>query len=229
MKDFQTLQIQAPQILEAEGSSSPWRLVSWDKERKSLAYKNDNHKNLISIPIFLLEKHFPRKSRPEPSSKIIKQGRWECGPATLAMMLGESLWDVKRAMVKVGWNNDDGGCTDTQLINAASLLGHEVYRTLDSGNFPQILSTPSLNVKRMNHVVYWNGTELLDPNWGYKGRTFWGCEWGPEVIKTRSIALVKAETGCSVFTLENKGRIRKLQKDIASILNAASKEEKTPA
>lgn len=232
-KELPTLEnVLAPRILSSSEFPVPFRLVEWDRERKSLTYQSGSSSGLMCVPIFLLEKHFQRDKyhRPSPKQKIITQGRWECGPATLAMLLNESLWNVKRAMVKVGWNNDDRGCTDTQLINAAALLGHEVYRTKDEGLFPQILSIPSLNVKNMSHVIYWNGTEMLDPNWGYKGRLFWGCEWGPEVLRQRPTVLVRADSGCSKFEPPSKPTsIKALKKSICEILNAPKEDDKVPA
>jgi hypothetical protein len=69
------------------------------------------------------------------------------------------------------------------MIKAAALLGHllkESEQAKDSE--PQIITLRSLNERGANHAVYWNGTEMLDPNWGYRGRNWWGVEWSPETI-----------------------------------------------
>jgi hypothetical protein len=139
-----------------------------------------------------VETQFTRSGRPEPSSEIVRQGRWECGASALAMLLGESLWDVKRAAVAAGWNNDDRGLGTAAMIQAARILGHSIAATAGaSASRPQVIMLPSLNLKNSRHAVYWDGRETLDPNWGYPGRKWWGVEWSPETIGSEGPAIVR--------------------------------------
>lgn len=161
-----------------------WRFESQITPERGLLYSLENSEISSALKPEIIEKIFSRKGRPEPqSSRLIRQGRWECGPASLAMLLNESLWDVKRAASHCGWNNDDRGISDDQIITAARLLGHEVIQINEANpETPQIVVLPSLNVKNVSHAVFWDGKEILDPNWGNASRKWWGCEWDPMMI-----------------------------------------------
>lgn len=125
----------------------------------------------------LVESKFKRKFI-EPTAKIIEQGRWECGAAALAMLLGESLWNVKRALAKVGWNNDDRGVTSDKLIKAGLSLGYElIFTDKVKDHEPCLVTVPSLNVVKRTHAVCWTGQELLDPNLYDEKRKHYSPEW----------------------------------------------------
>jgi hypothetical protein len=180
--------MRAPKRL-VDRSGIVWRLAERDSVAargaadSSLRYFSDGDYALAVMAPRHVETGFTRAGRPEPSTEIIRQGRWECAAASLAMMLKKPLWDVKRAAASVGWNNDNDGMSTRTMIKAAALLGHllkESEQAKDSE--PQIITLRSLNERGANHAVYWNGTEMLDPNWGYRGRNWWGVEWSPETI-----------------------------------------------
>ena len=143
----------------------------------------------------LVEQQYTKKQRPEPLSQIITQNRWDCGPASLAMLLDESFREVKQACVFSGWNNDDEGIYDHQIIQAAALLGHIVKSTKnwDDLNQPCILTVNSLNFKGKYHAVCWNGFEILDPNYKNLKRFSYGPDWEPITInaKQRKFVLIK--------------------------------------
>lgn len=130
-----------------------------------------------------VETDFTRTGRPEPTQKIIRQGKWECAPASLAMLLGEKLFTVKRAMGKYGWKNDDSGASTKITIEAARYLGRDLINIerneIEKDMGPCLVSVNSLNVEGYSHSVTWTGKEILDPNCGYEGRKWWGPEWSP--------------------------------------------------
>jgi hypothetical protein len=220
--------IGVPKLLKCDESTVA-RFISFDSKENSITYECDGENTFrFIIPVFLLERDFTKELRPEPSQNIIKQGRWECAPASLAMLLDESLWDIKRALVHSGWNNDDYGCSTEQMIKASSLLGHEVYETKEAGNHPQVISLRSLNVKRSSHAIYWNGKEMLDPNWGFKGRLWWGCDWGPDVLNPSGKSLVKADSGCLKWERTfSRTSLKHIKRQILQILNETKQEENT--
>lgn len=138
---------------------------------------------------WMIEEDFTRKGRPEPKSEIVVQGKYECAAASLSMLLGEKLFNVKRAMGKVGWRNDDKGASDKVMIEASRLLGRDLIRIsrkdMKEGIGPCSVTLSSLNIKSACHAITWNGKEILDPNWGRPGRKFWGCEWAPWTLMNR--------------------------------------------
>lgn len=182
-----------------------WDLIKHDPTSKySLTYVREDMPCALVMPPSLVEVDFTRKGRPEVNSEIVVQGKWECAAASLAMLLGESLFSTRRAMGKAGWRNDDRGCHDQIIIDGARFLGrdliklerHEITKKIG----PCSLHVSSINVKGMGHALTWNGKEMLDPNWGRPGRRFWGCEWAPWTVNAWS-ALVMLD-----FNLSQKER-----------------------
>lgn len=158
-------------------------------EKGSLTYRLEDYKGCATLAPWMVESRFTRIGRPEPKSAIVTQGKYECAAASLAMLLGESLFHTKRAMGKHGWRNDDSGAGNKVMTEAARFLGRDLIEvvgkqiTKDIG--PCSLTLPSLNVKGMYHAVTWNGSEILDPNYGRGDRKFWGPEWGPDTMGAR--------------------------------------------
>lgn len=181
------------QIVSASGSE--WKLVGVDRcNNAPLEYKLKDVNVSVDITPVDVETDWSRKGRPEPMSEIIVQGRYECAAAALAMLLGEKLFTVKRAMGKAGWRNDDSGANDRVMMDAARYLGRDLLKIqkyqFEANMGPATLTLPSLNIKGMYHAVTWNGDEILDPNWGREGRMFWGCEWNPVTIGARSAMIL---------------------------------------
>jgi hypothetical protein len=123
-----------------------------------------------------------------PKQEIIKQGKWECGPAAIAMATGHSLFNVKRLAGKAGWRNDSSGINWEASRHAYESLGFSsVYlhrsRVFQLNEVPSaVLTVPSLNFKGRWHAVAWVNGEILDPNANYPGRKFYGPDWNPHTI-----------------------------------------------
>jgi hypothetical protein len=175
-------------LIAASGRIWRWDDLEYTEKGPSLTYKSEGYCGLICNPE-LVETDFTRRGRPEPKSDILVQGKYECGAAALAMLLGEKLFHVKRAIAKQGWRNDDAGMGDKMMIKAARLFGRDLIalnkKEIKRNIGPCTLTISSLNVKGMCHAVTWNGKEILDPNWGRAGRKFWGCEWAPWTLDAR--------------------------------------------
>lgn len=184
-----------------------------------------------------VETRMTRIGRPEPKGSIVVQGRYECAAAALAMVLGEKLFHVKRAMGKIGWRNDDAGAGDDVMIGAARLLGRdmvkinkvEIWKMMDKLP-PCTVTIDSLNIKNMCHAVAWTGEEILDPNWGREGRKFWGCEWAPWTMNARS-ALVLLDKNLTQAEREEYDEsvrsrewavVQQIRKDVIAALKEAS-------
>jgi hypothetical protein len=181
--------IRVPKTLIDHGGAK-WNLKDFEpNEKASLTYKLEGEPAGLLMAPHLVETNFTRKGRPEPESTIVVQGRYECAAASLAMLLGEKLFFVKRAMGKMNWRNDDSGAHDEVMIGAARLLGRDLIKLnakeVNKGIGPCSVTVPSINIKGMFHAVTWNGKEILDPNWGREGRKFWGTEWAPWTMKAR--------------------------------------------
>ena len=140
-----------------------------------------------------LFKIFDRESSKTP---IVTQGKYECSAASLAMVLDIPLFDVKRALGKCGWRNDDGGTTMLLDFQAARLLGHDllwlprsrIERYRDS--IPNaMVAVESINYPGRGHAVAWVNGQILDPNTGSTGRKTYGVEWSPWTINTKAMAI----------------------------------------
>lgn len=180
-------------VLDEDGT--PWFFKAVNDDKKTpLKYTLEKTNFHLDMAPYQVETIFERGDRPEPTTNIVVQGRYECAAASLAMLLGEKLFFVKRAMGKMGWRNDDRGAGDDIMIGAARLLGRDLIKInrseirADMG--PASITLPSLNIKGMYHAVTWTGKEILDPNWGREGRKFWGCEWNPKMMQARGALLL---------------------------------------
>lgn len=144
-----------------------------------------------------VETQFTR-TKSEPKAKIVPQGKYECAAAALAMLIGEPLFHVKRAMAKHGWRNDNKGACDLVIRKAAREFGRDLLpiknKDMNPEMLPSMITVPSLNLKGRSHAVTWNGEEILDPNWGYKGRKWWGTEWAPWTMKPHGGLMLLNET-----------------------------------
>jgi hypothetical protein len=220
--------VRAPKLILTPDKEE-WELFHVDKtspDRYSLSYRPiAGQHGMVLIPQ-MLEREFLRVGRPEPGQKIVSQGRWECGPAALSMLLKESLWDVKRAMVASGWNNDDSGCSDENLIAAAKLLGYDLHPTLEPNGNACLLTVPSLNYKNKSHALCFNGIEMLDPNWGFKGRLWYGTEWGLETVCRYKRVITFKQFGCpEVPPRKKKVNLKKIKEQVLKQLLAKPTED----
>lgn len=159
-----------------------------------LFFTTAHAKSLMTLHPVRIEKYFEILDRPTPKAKIIKQGKYECAAASLAMLLNKPLFDVKRALVKHGWNNDNKGCTSEAMVLAAREFGIDLLpiekKHLKPGIGPVELCVPSLNYSGRSHAVVWNGEEILDPNYGYDDRKVYSSGWAPWTIDAQNGMLV---------------------------------------
>ena len=176
------MDLRVPQTL-IDNSGGSWILKEREAKDNTLVYCPSDSPHGMVIRPFQVEQNFTKKGRPEPQSKLIQQGKYECAAAALAMLLGESLFMTKRAMAKMQWRNDDRGAGNGVIMGAARILGYDLLPLDKSEVVPGmgacLVSLSSLNMKGMGHAITWSGKEILDPNWNRPGRFFWGTEWSP--------------------------------------------------
>lgn len=137
--------------------------------------------------------------RQKPENLIV-QGKYECAAAALAVLLGESLFAVKRAMGRHGWCNDMRGACEKVLRGAARDFGRDLIWTNKKGligclnDLPDCMVTvPSLNYKGSFHGVSWSNGQIVDPNYGREGRNIYGPDWAPWTIGARGISVLTKE------------------------------------
>lgn len=169
-------------IVDSEGST--WKLSQFDPGAEySLLYVREKEWAGMWLTPSQVETRFTRVGRPKSKFEIVTQGKYECAAASLAMLLDESLFSVKRAMGKAHWRNDNKGAKDQVIVDAARYLGADLIHLrrdeIDEDLGPACLHISSLNMKNMGHGVAWNGKQVLDPQWGKPGKHFWGSEWAP--------------------------------------------------
>jgi hypothetical protein len=193
--------IYAPKLL-IDHDGAAWRITNhsveggggyylpyeeWTKEERGLHYTCK-----------VIEKGFHKFHREEPAVDIVRQGKYECAPAALAMLTGEKLFTVKRACAKFGWNNDSRGIKHEILLKAARFMGYDLitvpYEDITHDIGPALLGVPSLNYKGRAHGVYWDGKQILDPNHGFSGRYTYGTEYSPETIQATDAEILSPVT-----------------------------------
>lgn len=169
-------------LIDSEGSK--WKLTMFEPSNEySMLYVREGAWAGMWLTPSQVETKFTREGRPKSKFGITTQGKYECAAASLAMLLDESLFSVKRAMGKAHWRNDNRGAKDQMIIDAARYLGADLIHLrgdeIDEDIGPASLHLPSLNMKGMGHAVTWNGKQVMDPQWGIPGKYFWGTEWAP--------------------------------------------------
>lgn len=139
------------------------------------------------------EMNFTRKLI-EPKGKYITQGKWECAPASLAMLLDVSLDLVLEALIDCGWENTEFGTTMDQLnLATKKILNKELIFSYDCRfETRSILTLPSLNVIGKSHAVFWDGKEILDPNFGFEGRKHYSPSWTVDTILKYNRIILKS-------------------------------------
>jgi ABC-type bacteriocin/lantibiotic exporter with double-glycine peptidase domain len=136
---------------------------------------------------YQLEHDFAERDK-RPTQKIVTQGKYECGAAALAMATGHTLFNVKRALGRHGWRNDNYGLGSRPSIAAARDLGFDLLYVPSRVMYKfdelptAVLTVPSLNYKGRWHAVTWLNGEMLDPNWDHGQRKTYGREWNPFTI-----------------------------------------------
>jgi hypothetical protein len=142
-----------------------------------------------------VEKHFSY-DRHQVCPEIIEQGKYECGAASLAILLGHTLFQVKRVLGGLGWRNDKSGVKDIHLREAARAFGRDLIlgksRTITSlsEKMPScIVTVPSLNYPKAYHGVAWYQNQILDPNYK-KNRKVYGPEWTPWTIGALNVLIL---------------------------------------
>lgn len=154
-----------------------------------------------------------------PSIPIIKQGKFECASASLAMLLGHTHFMVKSVMGEHGWCNDFRGAGDDVLRATARAFGRDLVRAgrntiraLDK-DLPDCLATvPSLNYKGRYHGVARINGETIDPNFGHPTRKYWGADATLEEMETSNILILTREP-LSDFEHRQIAGIRKYSDD----------------
>lgn len=181
-----------------------------------------------------IEKEFSKKGRQTPSGNIVTQGDYDCLAASLAMALNIPLKNSRELMIEAGWECDSpNGATNSIVTKAARLVGIALIKvktgSQEMKDDPCLVCVPSLNVSKMGHAVYWNGNEILDPNYDKPGRNWYGCEWAPWTIGASSrlwVYKVKDKSEWDEIDAYHaeiekceKQRIESLRMQIASKLN----------
>jgi len=132
-------------------------------------------------------------------SEILRQGKYECGAAALAILLGHTLFNVKRVLGSFGWRNDFSGVSETKLRLAAREFGRDLVwcnkRSMQAmKNLPDgILTIPSLNYPKSYHGVAWFRGEIIDPNFGNEKRKYWFADADMTQIPISSASVILKE------------------------------------
>ena len=148
------------------------------------------HSSIVIIATILvaalsakIEEKFKRDIVEPKSNQLITQGTWECAAASLSMLINIPFKDVKDCLTSLGWQNDEEGLGIDSMTVATKIL---INKTLTSSfeNFydPSILTVPSINLKGRSHAVFWDGKELLDPQFHNENKKHYSPLWTPDTL-----------------------------------------------
>lgn len=167
-----------------------------EKNQLFLGYERDDGNFVLNRPHEIVRNF--QFDHVEPK-KMIRQGKYECAAASLALLLGHTLFNVKRVMGQNGWRNDDKGTNDKIMRATARDFGRDLVRVgpkvigcLKDKLPPCSVTVRSLNVEGMGHALTWIDGDIVDPNYGDLKRKFWGADWAPWTVDAHS-ALVLAD------------------------------------
>jgi len=221
--------------LKVYDEHGPSEFVEPDRERPKLVYAidGDRRHRYITTP-WRLEKDSLPDGRPEPETTVIQQGKYECYPAAVANMIGEKLFHVKRAFGAAGWRNDERGADDDMAVAALNKLGlyagivtnstlkafgEDAHKILNDTT-KCCLFRPSLNIEGKSHAIAYNGKQMIDPNWGYAGRRWWGTEWKPSTIGANRFLILVEDAEDQRVLKDLEAEVRKIVvEDILRKLN----------
>lgn len=107
-------------------------------------------------------------------TKHIKQkGKWDCCIASIAMMVGEDYAVVLLAYEKLYPNHKKKGLSDDEILKLLKAFKCRP-KIIDAviKNISGLMFLPSKN-ENGSHAVYFNGREILDPNYKVPGKKYY--------------------------------------------------------
>lgn len=176
------LKTKAPKKIR-DKSGSEWvfdKYLSNDhphENSKRIVYNLANVDFNASMVLFAqdVELKFDREKK-APSSIPIRQGHYECAISSMSMITKKSVAEIKSILIDLGWEVSLGVSFALQK-KALRRLGFSSMIHYLPPNQECLVSVPSLNVKGMGHQVYWDGKEILDPQFNTENK-WYGPEWG---------------------------------------------------
>lgn len=154
-------------------------------------------------PQFSYECHCCGSRNPVVGSKtpteLVPQGKYECGAAALAVLLGHTLFNVKRVLGDCGWRNDFDGVTEKQLRYAARAFGRDLvwcnYGMLDTMKYELPMPNAVITIRSLNYKKKWHGIayyegQVIDPNFGMAGRKYWFADADLKCIGISSASII---------------------------------------
>ena len=155
-------------------------------------------------------------------SEIVRQGKYECGAAALAILLGHTLFNVKSVLGEYGWRNDYQGVSESQLRACARAFGRDLVwcntaMVKAMKKLPDsILTLESLNYKKRYHgVAYFKG-EVIDPNFGDEARKYWFADADVEKMPIKGASVI-TKTPLSDFEFHEIERLRKSKHNYTAV------------
>lgn len=218
-----------------------------DKFDGDLYYLHEIRENLSSCPDLIykyfyegysyksilhaseIEQEFEIVDRKVPKAVIEKQGQYECLLASFAMLTGIDLKTVRKEFKKIGWKHTPKGANDDHVHAVAKNLGLKLVRFHHFLDLPCIVTLKSINFENVLHAVYWDGKEILDPNYNVPGREYYSPQWTPTTIGASSFMYL-AEDLHDVEAIEreykeyDKNKMEALKKGIITKLKERFKE-----
>lgn len=150
---------------------------------KALSFGKFLYRNMDSnYSIILSAKTLEANRKKEINLDSVKtQGPNECAIASTAMLVGMDYDAVRLCFIKHGWSPDNGADYQVQKkvfrdLGYSSMLCEKFPRV------PCIVQLESLNSHIFSHQVYWNGSEIIDPQVGNEDVLNYGRDWNPEFI-----------------------------------------------
>lgn len=126
---------------------------------------------------FDLTDHAPK------SKKAITQNPFECVVASMAMYLDFDYEELRR-LFKASFPEipDDHGYGYREISLIFRKLGYSIMQ-FNPNNFPDepcLVTVPSVNIQGKRHQIFFNGEEIIDPQFGNSEMNFYSSLWGPK-------------------------------------------------
>jgi hypothetical protein len=151
-----------------------------NKDKGMFLYQLDHPS--LNVQVVLTPKKIEKEfqNRPHPQSSL-KQGYFECAVASIAMLTHLSLEQVRRACKKFNWVEGQGLSRD-QIKKVLNSLGYSSMVSSFCPHEPCIFSVESLNLPNAFHCLYFDGKQIIDPQYGNLKVYWYATDWSPEAI-----------------------------------------------
>lgn len=173
-----------------------YNFFCFGKVNNQLVFSFKNEREFLTLHPKIIEQLYKPIAK-EHTVKVIKQNKFDCAAASIAQLLGHSLYQVKQVMGSKGWCNDIRGCNTKLIIETVREFGMDLVICNSKQIYALgplmpdgLITVGSLNYSKAAHTLTWLNGECFDPNYGRKDRKFWHNCWAPHTVNSTEFLLL---------------------------------------